>query len=108
MFTETEGSALVPWPHSSVRYRIWFQKFPGGFSYLCFLFFLSPLPGCWYRMLQAAVVLSCSAQLPPFLEFCLENSESGLKMNLWEYFLPVSGVFEDLGLCTNYYDSLIK
>ena len=98
MFTETEGSALVPWPHSSVRYGIRFQKFPWCFSYLCCSFCL-PLLRADAVMLQAAVIaLGSSPQLPLVPWNLLQrNSESGLKMNLWEYFLPISGVFEDVG-----------
>lgn len=99
MFTETEGSALVPWPHSSVRYGIWFQKFPWWFQ-LPVLFFLPPPPlGADAGMLQAAVIALVFCPLLPLVPWNLlqRNSESGLKMNLWEYFLPVSGVFEDLG-----------
>lgn len=98
MFAETEGSALPPWPRSSVRYGIRFQKFPWWFQ-LSVLFSLLPVLGADAVRLQAAVtaLVSCP-QLPLVLWNLLQrSSESGLKMNLWECLLPVSGVFEGLG-----------
>ena len=76
---------------------------PGGFSYLCCSFCL-PLLGADAVMLQAAAIaLGSSPQLPLVpCNFLQRNSESGLKMNLWEYFLPVSGVFEDPVLCASF------
>lgn len=90
MFTGARGS--VPWypgPHSSVRYGIWFKKFPLVVSVICAVLSVSP---SWVLMQDAAGCCDCSVFCPSCLWFpgilLQKNSESGLKMNLWEYFLP--------------------